>query len=178
NLENLKYTISPMSFFQSHWKLNQAVVKFVKDNLQPLRGCRVLDLYSGAGNFSLPVAIDADEVIAVEENPHAIKDGKRNLEINNIRNCRFIRSSAENINIRGDIDILIVDPPRLGLTNRAIDKILAKTPERIAYISCNPATLGRDLKKFLTKYELESVRMIDFFPQTYHTESLTFLRLR
>ncbi|MDI6728726.1 MAG: class I SAM-dependent RNA methyltransferase [Thermodesulfovibrionales bacterium] len=176
DLEGLKYTISPMSFFQSHWRLNQAVVGFVKDNLQPLKGKRVLDLYSGAGNFSLPISLDVGEVIAVEESPFAIEDGKRNLQINGIKNCRFIRSSIEGLNIKDSIDIIILDPPRLGLTNAAMDKILAMVPERIAYVSCNPATLARDLRKLLAKYEIESIRMIDFFPQTYHIESLAFLR--
>jgi len=176
DLEGLKYTISPMSFFQSHWRLNQRTVGFVKDSLQPLKGKRVLDLYSGAGNFSLPISLDVGEVIAVEESPFAIEDGKRNLQINGIKNCRFIRSSIEGLNIKDSIDIIILDPPRLGLTNAAMDKILAMVPERIAYVSCNPATLARDLRKLLAKYEIESIRMIDFFPQTYHIESLAFLR--
>ncbi|WP_333654557.1 class I SAM-dependent RNA methyltransferase [Dissulfurispira sp.] len=178
DLEGLKYTISPMSFFQSHWRLNQAVVRFVKGRLQPLKGKRVLDLYSGAGNFSLPISLDAGEVIAVEENPFAIEDGKRNLQINGIKNCRFIRSSIEGLNIKDSTDIIILDPPRLGLTNAAMDKILDMVTERIVYVSCNPATLARDLKKLLAAYELESIRMIDFFPQTYHIESLAFLRTK
>lgn len=178
DLEGLKYTISPMSFFQSHWRLNQAVVRFIKESLQPLKGKRVLDLYSGAGNFSFPISLDADEVIAVEENPFAIEDGERNLQINGIKNCRFIRSSIEDLDIKDPIDILILDPPRPGLTNIAINKILTIMPERIAYVSCNPTTLSRDLKKLLAKYELDSIRMVDFFPQTYHIESLAFLRLK
>ncbi len=178
DLDGLKYTISPMSFFQSHWRLNRAVVGFIKGSLQPLKGKRVLDLYSGAGNFSLPIALDAGVVIAVEENHFAIEDGKRNLQINGIKNCRFIRSSIEGLNIKDYFDILILDPPRPGLTNAAMDTILAMKPERIAYIACNPTTLARDLRKMLVKYEIESVRMIDFFPQTYHIESLVFLRLK
>lgn len=178
DLEGMRYTISPMSFFQSHWKLNQRVVRFIKERLQPLNGKRVLDLYSGAGNFSLPVAKDADEVIAVEENPYAIEDGKRNLRINGIKNYRFVHSSIEALQIKDKVDVLIVDPPRLGLTNVATEKILAMMPERIAYVSCNPATLARDLRKLLVKYSIESIRLIDFFPQTYHIESLAFLRLK
>lgn len=178
DLEGMRYTISPMSFFQSHWKLNQRVVRFIKERLQHLNGKKVLDLYSGAGNFSLPVAKDADEIIAVEENPYAIEDGKRNLKINGIKNYRFIHSSIEALQIKDKVDILIVDPPRLGLTNAATEKILAMMPERIAYVSCNPATLARDLRKLLVKYSIESIRLIDFFPQTYHIESLVFLRLK
>ncbi|BCB97340.1 putative RNA methyltransferase [Dissulfurispira thermophila] len=178
DLEDLKYTISPMSFFQSHWRLNQKVVRFIRDNLQPFDGKRILDLYSGAGNFSLPIAHEAGEVIAVEENPFAIEDGKRNLQINGIKGYRFILSSIENLNIKESVDILILDPPRSGLTNAAIYKILAMAPKKIAYISCNPATFARDLRKLLAGYELQSIRMIDFFPHTYHIESLAFLRMK
>lgn len=177
-LEGLKYTVSPMSFFQSNWRLNQALVKFIRDSLQKLNGKRVLDLYSGAGNFSLPAALDADEVIAVEENPYAVKDGRRNLKINGIKNCRFIHSSAETFQTNEKFNIFLLDPPRHGLTNKTINNILTMMPEQIVYVSCNPATLARDLKRLLGKYEIGSIRLIDFFPQTYHIESLVFLRLR
>lgn len=175
-LDGLTYTVSPVCFFQSHWRLNEAVVKFLVQALRPLAGKRVVDLYAGAGNFSLSLALEAEEVIAVEENPYAIEDGKRNVSINNIGNCRFVRSPAESVTIRGSVDILILDPPRLGLTNRVIDRIGAMKPEGIVYISCNPTTLARDLRKLLARCDIESVRMIDFFPQTYHIESLVFLR--
>jgi 23S rRNA (uracil1939-C5)-methyltransferase len=177
-LEGLKYTVSPMSFFQSNWRLNQALVKFIRDSLQKLNGKRVLDLYSGAGNFSLPAALDADEVIAVEENPYAVKDGRRNLKINGIKNCRFIHSSAETFQTNEKFNIFLLDPPRHGLTNKTINNILTMMPEQIVYVSCNPATLARDLKRLLGKYEIGSIRLVDFFPQTYHIESLVFLRLR
>ena len=142
-----------------------------------MKGKKVLDLYSGAGNFSLPIAVDA-EVTAVEENPHAVADGKRNLKINNIKNCRFICSAAEKFYTKEHFNILILDPPRPGLTNRVINTVFAIMPEQIIYISCNPATLSRDLKKLFKKYEVESVRLIDFFPQTFHIESLVFLSLK
>lgn len=178
SLQNLKYTISPLSFFQSHWRLNQDVVRIVKEQLQPLKGKKVLDMYSGAGNFSIPVALDADGVIAVEENPYAIEDGKRNLQINGIRNCKIIRSSIEALQIKDHMDVIIVDPPRLGLTSRAVEKVLLMKSESIVYISCNPTTLARDLKKLLVKYKIESLRMIDFFPQIYHIEAAAVLRLK
>ncbi|HXW69186.1 MAG TPA: TRAM domain-containing protein, partial [Dissulfurispiraceae bacterium] len=91
-LETLNYTLSPLSFFQSNWSLNQAVVGFLKTRLQPLKGKKVTDLCSGAGNFSLPLAMDADEVVAVEESADAVRDGRRNAEINRIKNCIFINS--------------------------------------------------------------------------------------
>ncbi len=176
-LETLKYTVSPMSFFQSNWRLNQVMVRFIKKNLQPLKGKKVLDLYSGAGNFSLLLAQEA-EAIAVEDNPYAVEDGKRNMTINNIKDCRFIHSSAENVRVMDNIYTVILDPPRPGLSNRITNKVLAAMPERIVYISCNPTTFARDLKRLLKKYDIESIRMVDFFPHTFHIESLAFLRLR
>jgi 23S rRNA (uracil1939-C5)-methyltransferase len=177
NLENLKYTVSPMSFFQSHWRMNRVVAELIKKDLQPVKNRKILDLYAGAGNFSLPLTTDA-EVIAVEENPFAVEDGRRNLEINKIKSCRFVRVSAEKFHARDNFYAAILDPPRNGLTNRTMNNVLALKPERIVYISCNPATFSRDLKKLTVKYDIESIRMIDFFPQTFHIESLAFLRLR
>jgi 23S rRNA (uracil1939-C5)-methyltransferase len=175
NLGGLKYTVSPSGFFQSHWKLNLSLIDIIKNKLQPLKDKKILDLYAGAGNFSLPLAKDA-RVIAVEENRAAVKDGSRNLKINKIRNCKFIRSSSENFQAKDNVDIVILDPPRPGLTKKAMSNVLSLLPERIVYISCNPTTFARDLKKLLSKYEVESLRMADFFPQTYHIEVLAFLR--
>ena len=176
DLLGLKYTVSPASFFQSNWGLNQSLVKLVMDRLQPLAGRSVLDLYSGAGNFSLPLAVHAGRVTAVEENPAAVSDGERNAVQNEIKNCTFIRSNAASIEVAGPVDILVTDPPRTGLAEGVADKVLGLAPDRIAYISCNPSTLARDLKKLAVGYIVESVRMVDFFPQTYHIESLAFLR--
>jgi 23S rRNA (uracil1939-C5)-methyltransferase len=177
NLEEMKYTVSAISFFQSHWKLNRSMIRLIKDTLGHINGKRVLDLYSGAGNFSLPLAGDAD-VTAVEESPYAIEDGRRNLEINGIRNCRFVNSPAERYLTRERFDILILDPPRPGLSNQVVKNIHSLLPEQIVYISCDPATFSRDLKKLAWKYDIESVRMVDLFPQTFHIESLAFLQLR
>ena len=123
DLDQMKYTVSAMSFFQSHWRLNQSMIRLIKDTLGQINGKSVLDLYSGAGNFSLPLAGDA-EVTAVEESPYAIKDGRRNLEINGITNYRFINSPAEGFQTREVFDILILDPPRRGLTHKVVKSVL------------------------------------------------------
>ena len=177
SLLNYQYTLSPPSFIQANWKLNQSVVKIIRDTLHPLKGKKVLDLYAGAGNFSIPLAGEA-EVTAVEGNPYAIEDGRRNLEINSIKNCTFVRSSAEKFQTTDRYDIIILDPPRPGLSHKVMVKVLEMLPERIVYISCNPTTFARDLRKLSAKYDIESIRMIDFFPQTFHIEALAFLRLR
>jgi 23S rRNA (uracil1939-C5)-methyltransferase len=178
DLGGLRYNVSPQSFFQGHWELNRRVVALVTEELGPLAGKRVIDLYAGAGNFSLPLALSAREVIAVEENGSAVSDGAANARINNIRNCRFIKCPAEQFNETGAVHTLILDPPRLGLAARALERAVSLGAERIVYISCNPSTFARDLKKLLEMYELESLRLVDFFPQTYHIESVAFLRLR
>ena len=91
DLNGLQYTvITPWSFFQAHWELNRKVVELIVNELQPLENMRVLDLYAGAGNFSLPLAAYASKVAAVEENRHAADDGQRNVKLNNIKNCKFI----------------------------------------------------------------------------------------
>lgn len=188
DLHGLKYTVTPWSFFQSHWSLNRIVVDTVINELAPLENSRVLDLYAGAGNFSIPVSSCAKEVVAVEENYYAVEDGRRNVMLNGIKNCNFVymtveeslkRRKSQRVSRLFDethYDTIILDPPRTGLTSDSIRNILEKGSKRIVYLSCNPATLARDIKKMNEAYEIESVRMIDFFPNTYHIEALVFLK--
>lgn len=178
DLNGLRYTVSPWTFFQSHWNLNRKVAGLIREQLMPLSGKRILDLYAGAGNFSLPLAVHAEEVVAVEDNQYAVEDGQRNLELNGISNCKIIRSPAEKYKISKKYDIIILDPPRPGLTSEVTKKILEKPSDNIVYISCNPSTLARDLKKLKEKYDVKSVQQIDFFPNTYHIEAVTFLQIR
>ncbi|HXX57782.1 MAG TPA: class I SAM-dependent RNA methyltransferase [Thermodesulfovibrionales bacterium] len=190
DLNGLKYSVTPWSFFQSHWSLNRKVVETVVERLAPLSGKKVLDLYAGAGNFALPLSVGAEEVIAVEENRFAAEDGKRNAMLNGIKNCRFIGLSAEKSLERGgkrrgekllgesSYDIVVLNPPRPGLTRDCLKKVLDLGAKKVVYLSCNPATLARDLKKMNDRYDLESLALIDFFPNTYHIESLAFLNLR
>ena len=178
DLNGLQYTVTPWSFFQAHWELNRKVVELIVNELQPLENMRVLDLYAGAGNFSLPLAAYASKVAAVEENRHAADDGQRNVKLNNIKNCKFINSPAEKYRIHKKFDIVLLDPPRQGLHPDVARKILDSSPGKIVYISCNPATLARDLRKFSERYNVDSLRMIDFFPNTYHVEALAFMTLR
>ncbi len=176
DLNGIAYTVSPWTFFQAHWSLNTKVVQAVAEMLQPLQGTKILDLYAGAGNLSLPLAVHADEVVAVEENRRAVDDGNRNLKLNSLKNCRFIHASAEKYRIRDRFDVILLDPPRPGLTAEVMNKVLDSGPETIAYLSCNPATLARDLKKLKTTYEVRSVQQVDFFPNTFHIEALVLLQ--
>ena len=187
SMDGLKYSVTPWSFFQSNWALNNAMIEIVRDRLGPLEDKRVLDLYAGAGNFSLPLSLSAKEVTAVEENAYAVEDGRRNVMMNGINNCAFVHLPVENCFDGGkkqrtaklfgdaDYDVIILDPPRPGLSADFLRKILERSAERVVYVSCNPATLARDLKRMKEKYDLEAVYMGDFFPNTYHIESLVFL---
>jgi len=114
----------------------------------------------------------------VEENPRAVEDGKRNAVLNEMKNCRFVASSAEKYKITKKFDVIVLDPPRPGLTSDVAKKVLEDPADTIVYLSCNPSTLARDLKKLKAKYDIASVRQIDFFPNTYHIEAVAFLRLR
>ncbi len=178
DLNGLRYTVSPWSFFQAHWELNKKVVQFMVEKIGPLQGKQVLDLYAGAGNFSLPAAALGAEVVAVEENPYAVEDGRRNLELNGIKNCKIVKTSSEKYRFNKTFDVIILDPPRPGLTSEVAKKIMDSPSGMIVYVSCNPATLARDLKKLKEKYDLQSVHQIDFFPNTFHIESISFLNLR
>ena len=178
DLNGMRYTVTPRTFFQAHWNLNKKVVNFVVQELLPLTGKRVLDLYAGAGNFSLPLAAHADHVVSIEENPFAVDDGIRNRELNNLKNCKFVRIAAENYKIKKKFDILILDPPRPGITSDMANRILENPADVIVYISCNPSTLARDLKKLKDKYSIRTVRQIDFFPNTFHIETIAFLQIR
>ncbi len=189
-LNGLKYSVTPWSFFQSHWSLNRTVVETVVRELSPLENKKILELYAGAGNFSLPLSLQALEVTAVEENSYAVEDGRRNVMLNSAKNCAFVHLSVEKIldsrkkqqaaKLFGEAyyDIIVLDPPRAGLTSECLRKVVEAGSERIVYISCNPATLARDVKKMREKYEIESIRLVDFFPNTYHIEALVFLRRR
>jgi len=188
DLNGLKYSVTPWSFFQSHWSLNREVVAEMIRELTSMGPTRILDLYAGAGNFALPLSRVAQEVVAVEENPAAVEDGKRNLILNGIKNCAFIHGTVgKNLRSRKKGSVarlfeeapygcIIIDPPRTGLPADCIKEVMDAGSERVVYVSCNPATLARDLKKMREHYEVESIRMVDFFPNTYHIEALTFLR--
>ncbi len=178
DFNGLTYAVSPWTFFQAHWSLNLKVSEFIAGQVAPLERKKVLDLYAGAGNFSLPIAMNAEEVVLVEENPFAVEDGALNLKLNGLKNCKFVKSSSEKYRIQKKFDLIILDPPRPGLSSEVVKKVCAMPAETIVYISCNPSTLARDLKKLKDAYDIKSVRMIDFFPNTFHIEAAALLKCR
>lgn len=174
NLLGLPYAAPADSFFQGHWRLNERVVAAVRDALQPL-GKRVLDLYAGAGNFSLALAAAGAEVTAVEEHAGAVASGRDNCTRNRIDQVRFVQSPLERYVPDGPIDAIVLDPPRPGLANCVTETVLQTNAQRIVYVSCNPSTFARDLRKLSAGYAITEARLIDFFPQTYHIEAMAVL---
>lgn len=174
----------PGVFRQANPGANRALVSKVLGWVQEARTRRVLDLYAGMGNLSIPVAFIAQEVTAVEVNPWAVENGRENCRRNGLDNVQWVGGSAKKVMarmIRGgeSFDLLILDPPRGG-AKELIEELIRLRPERIIYVSCDPATLARDLMQILGDgiYRVRESRPIDMFPQTFHLESVTLLEMR
>jgi 23S rRNA (uracil1939-C5)-methyltransferase len=175
---SVRLQTSPESFFQVNLEQNRSLVQTVLDFADLTGSERVLDLYAGVGNFSLPLAVDAREVLAIEENDKAVEDGRLNVLQNRIERCQFIAGKVEEA-IREfkdrRWDIVVLDPPRSGC-KAIIPHLVEWKPQKIIYVSCDPATLARDLRLLLEKgYALQDLRLIDLFPQTYHLEVVGLL---
>ncbi len=172
------FRVSAASFFQVNTAQAGAMVDHLLEVL-PLTGDSVvMDLYCGVGLFSAFLAPRVKECIAVELSESACDDFAVNLD--SFENVSLYLGAAEDVlpGLEVKPQVVVVDPPRAGIERQAMDALLAMCPETIAYISCDPATLARDVKKLLAGgYALERVTPFDLFPQTYHVESISILRL-
>jgi 23S rRNA (uracil1939-C5)-methyltransferase len=168
---DIVYTVSPQGFLQSNWELNPALIKAVTEALGDVAGKRVLDVYAGAGNFALPLAGRGALVTAVEENPVSAGDGIRNAGINGFKNVTYVTTPFEKMKNAG-YDAAVLDPPRRGLSNAAMGKLLDMSPARVVYVSCNPSTFARDALKLSAAYDMTDLALVDMFPNTFHCESL------
>ena len=141
----------------------------------------VYDLYTGTGTIANFVARYARKVIGIEYVPEAIEDAKINSKINGIENTEFLAGDMKDILNRdfiekhGKPDIIITDPPRAGMHGDVIDAILFADPQRIVYVSCNPATQARDLQLLSASYEVKRIQPVDMFPHTQHVENVVLL---
>ncbi len=168
--------LSAPSFFQVNTPGAEQLIKLVLDGLQPDGLDYVLDLYSGAGTFTLPLAERAHMVAAVESASSSVRDLRRNLERNDLAARVIGGDAARELSALGSPDKVVVDPPRSGLGPKAIEGLLATNARLIAYVSCNPTTLARDLVQLTAGgYKIERVTPVDLFPQSYHVETVTLL---
>ncbi|HEX2710485.1 MAG TPA: class I SAM-dependent RNA methyltransferase [Candidatus Deferrimicrobium sp.] len=180
-LDGISYSVSPRGFFQANWRMNQAMVRRIGAILGDLgvsAGARLLDLYAGAGNFALPLAAKVREVVAVEGEARSFKELRGNVRGNALGNVRIVRSSVETFRPEGRFDALVLDPPRAGLSERSLARVREIAAGNVLYVSCNPSTLARDVRSLSDRYDLSSLEMHDFFPNTHHVEALAVLASR
>jgi tRNA/tmRNA/rRNA uracil-C5-methylase (TrmA/RlmC/RlmD family) len=170
-----RYFYNAESFFQGNQSL---IEELIKTAIEDAKGKTALDLYCGVGLFSLALAQNFEKVVGIEANEKAIEFAKENSELNRRENIEFY---AENVgewlteNPTQSADFILLDPPRSGTEKETIEQILKLKPAQISYVSCDPATLARDLRILTEDYSIESITALDLFPQTHHIETVVRL---
>ncbi len=166
------------SFFQNNIPVFEVAVKMIEKELHA--DAKVLELYAGAGTIGLLLASKVKEVRGIEIVEGAVEAANMNARINSIENYQSECIPAEQIDgeVLADADILVLDPPRVGLHPKLLAQIIEKLPKKIVYLSCNPETQARDYSALKEYYAIDVVHGFDFYPQTPHVESLLVLRLR
>ncbi|SHE78294.1 23S rRNA (uracil1939-C5)-methyltransferase [Marinitoga hydrogenitolerans DSM 16785] len=178
--DGFTFQIPPTAFFQNNYNVTKKIlnefVKIVKS--EKITG-NLLDLYSGVGLFSIYLAPLFKHVTGVESNGISVKAAHSNANINGIKNTSFIKSDVQEFIKEYDkrIDLLIIDPPRSGVSKEVLTKILQLKPKNIFYLSCDSTTLARDLSNLKKTYNIEFIRPFDMFPNTFHIENFAFLKV-
>lgn len=180
-MEGLKFKISAKSFYQTNSEQAYELYKITREFAGLTGQENVYDLYTGTGTIANFIARQAKQVIGIEYVEDAIKDAKVNSEINHITNTVFYAGDMKDvlndalIEKHGKPDIIITDPPRAGMHEDVVKTILNAAPEKIVYVSCNPATQARDLAMMTEKYSIAKIQPVDMFPQTAHVENVVLL---
>lgn len=185
---NVKYQISPLSFYQVNPVQTEKLYGLALDYADLKGEETVWDLYCGIGTISLFLAQKAKQVYGVEIIPQAIEDAKNNAKINGIENAEFFVGKAEEVlpayyvdyekeyGEKAHADVIVVDPPRKGCEESLLRTMVDMEPEKIVYVSCDSATLARDLKILCENgYEIKKVRAVDQFPMTVHVETVVLM---
>ena len=174
-----RYFYNASSFFQGNPFLIESLIETaVKD----ATGKTALDLYCGVGLFTLPLAEKFSKVIGIEGNEQAVDFARKNIEYTRIEHAQIFRENvsdwlSENAKDLQEIDFVLLDPPRSGTEKEMIENLLKIKPKEISYVSCEPATLARDLRILSESYSIESITALDLFPQTHHVETVVRLKL-
>ena len=180
-MEGLQFRIGPKSFYQTNSEQAYNLYKVARDFARLSGNENVYDLYTGTGTIANFVARDAKMVTGIEFIPEAIEDAKLNSRVNNIDNTRFFAGDIKDIltvefmEKNGRPDVVILDPPRAGVHQKVIDALLLAQPQRIVYVSCNPATQARDVELLSERYKVTTMQPVDMFPHTYHVENVALL---
>ncbi len=178
-LDDLLFRITDGSFMQANWPLTETLARRLGEWVAPSSGIRVLELYAGIGLLGLPLARRGALVTEVEANRWALADARHTAKTNHIGRCRFRHQKAEaclEMTETGEYDAVLMDPPRTGLSPESLGGLLAVNVPRLFYLSCDPATLARDLGKLSAGgYRIVRLQAFDMFPQTSHVETLVEL---
>ena len=171
------FDISANSFFQTNTRGAGRLYRVVKEYAALDGNQRVLDLYSGTGTIPIVLSEYAREITGIEITASAVADAEQNCHKNEIVNCKFIRGDIKNIlpAVAQIPDVLIIDPPRAGMHKDVVKQVQKMGANRIVYVSCNPATLARDLAMLIDNYRIQEVQPVDMFPHTYHIEAVAKL---
>lgn len=174
----LAFRVSANSFFQTNSRGAELLYATVSAFADLQGNETVLDLYTGTGTIAMVLAGRAKRVIGVELAPSSVIDAMANAERNGVRNCIFLQGDIRKVypSLRETVDLVVLDPPRSGLHPDVVKHLLGSGPERMVYVSCNPATLARDVSMLADRYALRRVQPIDMFPHTYHIESVSLLQ--
>lgn len=180
SLCDIKFHISPKSFFQTNPVQTEKLYNYIKNNLELKKDNVLLDAYCGVGTIGMSLASKVKKVIGIEVEKSAVIDAKRNAKENNIQNITFINDDATAYinNYQGTIDVLVMDPPRKGSTPEFLKAVSRLKPKNIIYVSCDPNTLARDITILNKSYSIQSVQPFDMFPMTSHVETLVSLVLK
>ena len=172
-----EFEISANSFFQTNTKGAERLYETMKTYAGLTGKETVVDLYSGTGTIPIWLSSGAREVVGIEISESAVSDAKKNCEKNAVQNCRFICGDIRDglKTLSDSPDVMIIDPPRMGMHKDVIRMVLNMAPRRIVYLSCNPATLARDLSLLKENYRVVEIQPIDMFPHTYHVECVARL---
>ncbi len=178
-LHGLTFQVSSKSFFQVNTRQAEVLYERALTLAKLNKNNVVLDAYSGTGTIALLASLKAKHVIGVEILKEAVKDAKLNAQRNNIDNVTFYEEDVsvflKNNPAAKNIDTVIVDPPRKGLTTNFINDLISSNINKLVYISCNPATLARDLSLLLFNFQLMAIEAVDMFPRTSHVETVVIL---
>ncbi|WDP88855.1 MAG: 23S rRNA (uracil(1939)-C(5))-methyltransferase RlmD [Desulfobacter sp.] len=176
-LETFKFKISANSFFQTNTRACEKLYTKVREYACLTGNETVLDLYSGTGTIPIWLSGHAKKIYGIEIVHSAVVDARENVRLNNIDNCEFFEGDIKDVfkEVPEKPDVIIIDPPRVGMHKDVVGHVLAHSPDKIVYVSCNPATLARDLEMLASRYAVLEVTPVDMFPHTYHIESVALL---